>query len=154
MRPEDVEQLRRSTVAGPLPVEQTRRLINEIVELQAERVRMRAELEELRPVVADLRRRLGQLKGHLERRDERGYCSSMPARHAVHTVPRGDEWVNVREGSTWALSKHKTKVSLMACSEARCARAARSGRCVVQVTHHQDASCASNGPAVQCRHIP
>lgn len=64
---EDVEQLRRSTVAGPLPIEQTRRLINEIVELQAERVRMRAELEEPRPGVAELRRRLGQLKGHLER---------------------------------------------------------------------------------------
>ena len=67
MRSEDVEQLRRSTVAGPLPVEQTRRVINEIVELQAERARMRAELEQLRPVVAELRRRLGQLKGHLER---------------------------------------------------------------------------------------
>ena len=40
--------MRRSTVAGPLPVEQTRRLINEIVEVQAERVRMRGELEELR----------------------------------------------------------------------------------------------------------
>ena len=74
MIPEDVEQLRRSTVAGPVPVEQTRRLINEIVELHADRERLRAELDELRPVVASLRQRLGEMNkllGATRERDRR-----------------------------------------------------------------------------------
>lgn len=43
----------------------------------------------------------------------------MPAKPAIHTEPRGDEWVNIREGSTRALSKHNTKAEAQEAGQAR-----------------------------------
>ena len=38
----------------------------------------------------------------------------MPPKPAIHTEPRGTEWVNVREGSSRALSKYATKADAQA----------------------------------------
>ena len=43
----------------------------------------------------------------------------MPAKRAIHTEPPGDEWVSIREGSSRALSKRKTKAEAQVAGRAR-----------------------------------
>ena len=68
--------------------------------------------------MTELRRRLGQLKGHLTVSASSVLFVDV-RKPAIHTEPRGDKWVNLREGSTRALSKHKTNAEAQVAGRAR-----------------------------------